>query len=181
MNTKARSLLILSAKIAVAGGIIVWLVLSDRLRAKEFYPVLAHGGHLVACAGLLAALPLLGALRWWLLLRALGFEVSYFRALHLGLVGVLFNSVGVGYVGGDVIKAYYAAFDQPPGRRAEAVTSVIFDRFVGLVSLLLFTVALMLLRPQTIWLQPPDPQLRRAGIALICVFVAVIAAFLLAS
>jgi hypothetical protein len=157
------------------------LVRSGKLTAEEFRPVPTHGGHLAICGALLVGIYVLGALRWWLLLRALGFAVPRLRALHLGLVGVFFNSVGIGYVGGDVVKAYYAACDQPRGRRAEAVTSVIFDRLVGLFSLLLFAVLMMLLRPDAIWFHPPDDRLRLAGLALAAMFVVVVALFALAS
>jgi hypothetical protein len=75
---------------------------------------------LLAAFVLLAAVPLIGSVRWLMLMRCQGFDVSFARALHLTLVGVFFNCVGMGHTGGDVIKAYYAARDQARGRRAEA-------------------------------------------------------------
>ena len=151
MRRAVRSGLLLALKLALAAGIIAWLVAADKLRAESFQTVLAHGPRLAACAALLSLIPLLGALRWRLLLACLGFRLPYGRVLHLGLVGLLFNCFGIGYVGGDVVKAYYAAVDQPRGRRAEAVTSVACDRFVGLIALLALAILAMACRPAAVW------------------------------
>lgn len=105
--------------------------------------------------------------------------MRYGRVLHLGLVGLLFNCVGIGYVGGDVVKAYYAAVDQPPGRRAEAVTSVACDRFIGLIGLLALAILAMACRPAAVWGSAAAPQLRVAAIALVAIFAGLVAVFLL--
>jgi hypothetical protein len=48
----------------------------------------------------------------------------------------LFNFVSVGSVGGDLFKAFFIAREQP-GRRTEAVATVVVDRLVGFYALLL--------------------------------------------
>ncbi|HOX06134.1 MAG TPA: lysylphosphatidylglycerol synthase transmembrane domain-containing protein [Planctomycetota bacterium] len=181
MSPGIRKTAILAVKLAAAGGILAWLIASRKLTVASFAGVREHLWLLAGCAGLLFLLPLLGAMRWRLLLGAQGFEVTYRRTLHLGLVGVLFNTVGVGYVGGDVVKAYYAACDQPKGRRAEAVTSVVFDRFLGLAGLLLFAALAMALNPQAIWMNPAHPELRVTGWGLLGACAALAAIFLMAS
>jgi hypothetical protein len=170
-----RGFLGLAAKLAVAVVVIDWLVLNDRLTGGSFRPVLEHWGRLPLCFALLGCIPLIGALRWHMFLRGQGFEVSYRRALHLTLVGMLFNCVGIGYTGGDVAKAYFAAADQPKGRRAEAVTTVAVDRLSGLLGLLALGLLAVLLKPEAVW---GDPRLRAAAAAML-VAVAVIALALL--
>jgi hypothetical protein len=176
---RARSRLLLAVKLAVAGGIIAWLISSGKLNAGAFRPVLGRGWRLAACAGLLALVPLLGALRWRLLLACQGFAVPYRRVLHLGLVGLLFNCFGIGYVGGDVVKGYYAAVDQPRGRRAEAVTTVLFDRVVGLAGLLLLALLAMACRPGQVWSNPAAPQLRLTAVVFLAILAGMVAVFLL--
>lgn len=133
-------------KLAGAAAIIAWLAFSGRLTAAAFAPAARHGGAMLLGLAPLAALPFLGALRWRLLLGGQGFEVPYRRALHLTLVGCAFNCVGIGYVGGDVVKAYYAAGDRPRGQRAEAVATILVDRLLGMFALLVFGLGAVLWR-----------------------------------
>ena len=63
----------------------------------------------------------------------LGMEFSLGNALRLGLVGFFFNTLLPGGVGGDIVKAVGIAREQT--RRALAVSTVLFDRAVGLWAL----------------------------------------------
>jgi uncharacterized protein (TIRG00374 family) len=76
--------------------------------------------------------------RWYLLVRALELKFRLRDAFRLGFLGFLFNYVGAGSVGGDLFKAVFIAREQP-GRRTEAVASVVVDRMIGLYGLLLVT------------------------------------------
>ena len=86
--------------------------------------------------GLLMVMPayLLGALRWWLLMRCRRLDVTLWRAFRLAMVGNFFNfCMPVGTTGGDLVKAYYAAkYSQ---RRADMLMSVVVDRVTGLLGL----------------------------------------------
>jgi glycosyltransferase 2 family protein len=87
-----------------------------------------------ATAGVLvASATLLTFYRWWMLVRALGMEFGVGSALRLGLVGFFFNALLPGGVGGDIVKAVGIAREQ--ARRALAVSTVLFDRAVGLWAL----------------------------------------------
>ena len=59
-------------------------------------------------------------------------------AFRLSFLSYLLNFVSVGSVGGDLFKAFFIAREQP-GRRTEAVATVVVDRIVGLYGLLLVT------------------------------------------
>ena len=76
--------------------------------------------------------------RWYLLVRALGLRFRLVDAFRLGYLGYLLNFVSVGSVGGDLFKAIFIAREQP-GRRAEAVATVLVDRIVGMYGLVLLT------------------------------------------
>ncbi len=76
--------------------------------------------------------------RWYLLVRALDIPFTLADAFRLSFVAYLLNFVGVGSVGGDLFKAFFIAREQP-GRRPEAVATVVIDRMIGLFALLLLT------------------------------------------
>jgi len=87
---------------------------------------------------LLVILPLypIGAIRWWLLMRGRGIEVTAWRAFRLAMVGNFFNFCLPGTTGGDLVKAYYAA--RRSDRRADTLMSIIVDRVIGLLGMVIF-------------------------------------------
>lgn len=78
---------------------------------------------------------LIAAFRWWLLLRARGLEVTYRNAFRLNMVGCFFNYCMPGSTGGDLVRAVYVA--KGTNRRPDAVMTVIIDRVVGLLGLII--------------------------------------------
>ena len=74
--------------------------------------------------------------RWRKLLGGLGVFLTGGRTLVLNMVGNFYNTFMPGSTGGDVLKAYYAA-KQAPTRRTAAVMSVVGDRVLGLIALIL--------------------------------------------
>ena len=77
-----------------------------------------------------------GFLRWHILVRAFDIPFKVREALHLGFLGYLLNFVSFGSVGGDLFKAILVAKDRPE-KRPEAVASVLLDRAIGLLGLVL--------------------------------------------
>jgi len=104
---------------------------------------------LVSPAGLVASflcmglILLLGVIRWRMVLRVHGLNLSFARAGQISLVAHFFNSFLLGSTGGDLIKAYYAA-RETHHKKTEAVVTVAVDRLLGLFSILLFAVVMML-------------------------------------
>lgn len=76
--------------------------------------------------------------RWRLLLRSQGGDASFAFLLRSFLVGVFFNNLLPGTIGGDAVRA--AATSRAGVGRAAAVAIVFVDRFIGLLALLLFAV-----------------------------------------
>ena len=70
------------------------------------------------------------------LFRPQGLRLSLGSSLALNLVSSFFATFLPGAAGGDLTKLYYAAKENK-GRRAEIVTTIAFDRVVGMLSLLL--------------------------------------------
>ena len=91
---------------------------------------------LLAAQGLALLAIIVSFLRWRQLVLAFGIPFTVREALRLGFLGYLLNFVSFGSVGGDVFKAILVARDKPE-KRPEAVASVLLDRAIGLLGLVL--------------------------------------------
>lgn len=123
-----QPIVVTPAELADANHFLLRPSLKTTLRYANFWLLLL---------GILLIAPVfpIQAYRWLLLLRARGLEVSYARAMKLLMIGSFFNYCMPGSTGGDVIKAYYSAKNSD--RRADSVMTVIIDRVVGLVALMI--------------------------------------------
>ena len=74
--------------------------------------------------------------RWWWLLRANKLGVRLLEAQRFGWIGLFCSNAMPGSVGGDLIKAVYIV-ERCSGDRFRAVVSILVDRIIGLLSLLL--------------------------------------------
>lgn len=81
--------------------------------------------------------------RWWRLLRLEGCAVRWTTAFRFTYIGIFFNAFIPGVNGGDVARAFAVVRDQPENR-SSALMTVIVDRALGLVGMvLLATVAVL--------------------------------------
>lgn len=143
MSQRSRTIAITVLKFAVPVVLILWLLWriepeqweTLRERPKD-YPLLA--------AALLAALTALcvSFFRWWTLVRCQGISLGLVEAFRLGAIGFLLSFVSAGSVGGDLFKMIFLA-RRNPGKGIEAVASVVVDRGVGLLGLLVVVAAAM--------------------------------------
>jgi uncharacterized protein (TIRG00374 family) len=122
-------------KLALAAAIMLYLVFQARdgfakLAEKTIYWPLLFAG--LTCTLLASALSFV---RWHLLIRALTIEISLLQTMRLGALGLALNFVSPGAIGGDFFKAIFLAHGQP-GKRTEAVASVVADRVLGLLTML---------------------------------------------
>ncbi len=73
--------------------------------------------------------------RWQELLKAVNIDLGAGRVFVLNMVGSFYNTFIPGTTGGDFLKAYYAS--KHTTHRAHAVMSVVVDRLIGLVALII--------------------------------------------
>jgi uncharacterized protein (TIRG00374 family) len=78
---------------------------------------------------------LITGIRWHCLMQTLGIRISFARTFVLNMVGAFYNTFMPGSTGGDVLKAYYAS--KYTAIQMHAVMSVVVDRLIGLVALIL--------------------------------------------
>lgn len=142
-----KRILIQAAKFGISAAIIGWLVVSAKRNDPQVFNRMLHqpkdwwmlSAAWVCCMGGV----MLTIVRWYLLVRAVKLPFTMKDSLRLGFLGYFLNFVSLGSVGGDLFKAIFAA-REAPGRRAEAVASVVIDRVVGLYALLvLSTIAIL--------------------------------------
>ena len=125
-------------KVAFAAAILTWMARTSKLNFSQIAGALSHWPLLLVVVALVYGQVLINVWRWELLLRAQDLFIGLRQAFRLTLIGMLFNVVIPGAVGGDVIKAYYVARDAA-GRKAQAAGTILFDRIIGLLALLLLT------------------------------------------
>ena len=136
-KSHATARILAIAKFAILAAIVGWIVTTfpekdwDALVAQEKNWWLLAGAFLV-----LLVAHLITYWRWQILVRALDVPFRLTEAIRLGFLGTLLNMVSVGAVGGDVFKAIEAARTADK-KRAEVVASVLVDRAIGLLGLVL--------------------------------------------
>jgi uncharacterized membrane protein YbhN (UPF0104 family) len=128
----------LIARIVVATAAILWV-----FRGQDWGELAAvfrglNPWYLGVSVAIFAAAQVVIAARWWLLLRAQGIHIGVLAAVRLFYLGLFYNNVMPGVVGGDLLKAWYVA--KHTDKRLEGVLSVIVDRAVGLAGLLVMAV-----------------------------------------
>lgn len=133
-------------KIALSTGILAYLakavdwktlaaIIADVDRWMFAWAVLAMAGPI-----------LLTSIRWQVILRSQGIVLPVRRVVAFDLTGLFFNSVLPGSTGGDMIRAVLA-IRLFPSEKTRIVLSLVADRGTGLITLLLFAVLTLLLRP----------------------------------
>lgn len=98
-----------------------------------------------------APVPILQSVRFTWMVRAQEITLSYWEGIKLSYAGNFLNFVAIGSTGGDIFKAYYVSCHTD--RKTEAVTTVLLDRAMGLISLVLIALIAMVVRFD-------DPRLR---------------------
>jgi glycosyltransferase 2 family protein len=156
VKLKKTSLLIL--KLVILGAILVWIARTfDRSQWESLVAQPKNWRWLGLSFLLVLGAHVLSFLRWFVFVEALGVPFTVVDAIRLGFLGNLFNFVSLGAVGGDVFKAIAAAV-RAPGKRPEVIASVLVDRGLGLLGLIVIA-ALSLqflgreLSPTLLWIR----------------------------
>ena len=132
-----KRLLLTLLKFGIVAVILTYLVQSGRLNIERLLLFYEHPEMLATMVVVLALLVVpMSALRWWLLLRAIGLAVTPNRAFLLTWIGSFFNMTLPGAVTGDVVKGYYVIREQEAEGRTRAFMTLLIDRFVGLFGLI---------------------------------------------
>jgi glycosyltransferase 2 family protein len=135
-RSSARRRLWLLLRFAVGIGLILYLVRSGAIQLRLLSKLFSAWPLSLAGLAIIFFDVALMALRLSWLLSPRGLHLPFASSLKLSLVSSFFATFLPGTTGGDVAKLFYAARNNK-GRRTEIVTVVIFDRVIGLFSVLL--------------------------------------------
>lgn len=124
-------------KITITVFILGWLIKSDRLDLKSIQFIWTNPKILT----LSMAVWFIGGLtlcsyRWISLIEALGLRLNLMVGMRLTAIGLLFNTVMPGAVGGDLVKALYVCKGQNRETKTAVLYSIFLDRVLGLFALL---------------------------------------------
>lgn len=163
---KVKNLLILALKLILAVGLIAWLVSSGKL---DFYTLknLLEPHWILIGLSIVATNWFFAAERWRGILQTQGFSMSSWQTMRLTMIGGFFNFAIPGGVGGDVVKGYYLARDNPQDR-LRAVVTIAIDRLLGLFSMVLMALIVMTYDYKLVLSRP---ELRFIGAGLIALFL----------
>jgi len=140
-----KKILITVIQLVVTIALLVW-VYHDPKKLGEMRQALTHARFQWLAAGLLAyfVVEAAAAFRWHVLLKVQGIRLTVPRVSGLFLIGMFYNQFLPGGTGGDIIKSYLLL--KETDRKAGALLAVVFDRFIGLVALVVITVTLVSMR-----------------------------------
>ncbi len=115
---------------------LLWWIFRDPEQNRLMLSALESAKFAWLIPGVLAvgAAFLLQTQRWVMLLAVQGISMGWWRAWRLIMVGAFFNLFLFGATGGDVIKIFYA-MRETATKKSAAFLSVMVDRIVGLVAL----------------------------------------------
>lgn len=85
------------------------------------------------------------AIRWYWLLRSQEIDVGLGPAVKVNFLGLFYNNFLLSSIGGDVLRAWYIT--RHTHKRLEAVFSVLIDRLIGLVTIMLMALIATFLVP----------------------------------
>jgi len=100
---------------------------------------------LVAAVAMFIASGVAGALQWGILLRFHDIHPGVYGTVSRYFMGLFFNYVLPGFVGGDVVRIYQAT--TVSGRMTQAVSSTLADRVIGLLVMVMFSLGAFALMP----------------------------------
>jgi glycosyltransferase 2 family protein len=123
-----------------------WSGLEDSLR-------LADPGKLAVAVCLQGCVIAVAAARWQTLLANQGIQLSWRQAARLTLIGLFFNLLFLGSVGGDTAR-FAGTLGHAADRKARLALSLVQDRLIGLGALLLLVSGFIGLQCPRIWAEP---------------------------
>jgi uncharacterized membrane protein YbhN (UPF0104 family) len=122
-------------KVLFGVGLFTWMVTSGKLNLAQVAGALSKWPMMLAILALGYLQIGITTWRWKMLLRAQDILLSFRQAWDLMMIGMLFNVVIPGAVGGDLIKGYYIT-RATVGKKSNAAITVLVDRIIGLIGLL---------------------------------------------
>ncbi|MFH1222766.1 MAG: lysylphosphatidylglycerol synthase transmembrane domain-containing protein [Pseudomonadota bacterium] len=172
---KIKTVLIYSLKFAIAGGLIYYMISSGQLNIAAVYEAKNNYLLITLAFVMIFASALINFYRWDLLLKGQDIHLKAKDVISLCFIGLFFTTMLPGAVGGDIVKSVYIT-RKTHGRKTAAVTTILLDRLIGAVALIVIATVGLLLHYKVFSQQPA---LRTLGITIVLVLVGIVAFTLL--
>ena len=153
-------------QMAVTAGALAYVLHDPEKRAHMAAALRAADWRwLAAGLGTYGGVEALAVLRWQTLLRIQGFRIGWGRAAAILFISEFFLLFTPGLVGGDAMRVYYLIRDAPD-KKLDALTAVLMDRIMGMLSLIVMAGVILTARFDWLDRSPVGLQLVRV-VALI--------------
>lgn len=132
-----RRLLFTIARLGIGVGLIVYLAQSHLINIRDLVRLFYTAWPLTIAALALILLHIVFiSWRLCLMFQPQGLKLTFLTSLKLALIGLFFEMFTPGAAGGTVAKLFYATRENE-GRKTQVATVVLFDRAIGIFSLLI--------------------------------------------
>ncbi len=132
-----KKILILLLKFALAGGLLYWLISSEKLDFSQTKIILESWRFFIFLVlPVLFLAMFLQNLRWWILLKSFDLIIPFKRAFLLTWIGNFFSVTLPGLVSGDLIKGLYLHSKKKHTDLVSIYITLFIDRILGLFGLL---------------------------------------------
>ncbi len=122
-----------AALVVLAFGLLAWVIWQNRAKIQEVFSRPLDLRLLLLAFAIYMVGIVLTFGRWFMLVRVIEPRFTFGAAILLGFIGMVFNLVIPGAVGGDLIKAAFLA--RMHIKKTQAIASMVIDRIVGLLAL----------------------------------------------
>lgn len=95
----------------------------------------------------------LSAYRWYLLNSAQNISLNYPHTVIATYIGLAFNNLLPGAIGGDILRSYYL-FKKAPNQKSIGLISVFLDRMLGFIGLMILICAVVISHMSQLHKQP---------------------------
>jgi glycosyltransferase 2 family protein len=141
-----KKTLLTIVQLLVTGALLYWVFHDQKVREAMAVAIRDADYRWIGAAILMYVLVEFAAIvRWQILLKVQGINLSNARIVALFFIGMFYNQFLPGGTGGDIVKTYLL-WKETPTKKPGALLAVLFDRLVGLIALILITGVLIFLR-----------------------------------
>jgi len=133
-------------QLAVTGGLLYWVFHDPKVREAMAVAIRdANYRWILAAILTYVVVEFAAVVRWQILLKVQGINLSNGRIAALFFIGMFYNQFLPGGTGGDIVKTYLL-WKETPTKKPGALLAVLFDRMIGLIALIIITGVLISLR-----------------------------------
>lgn len=134
---------------------LMWWIFHDPIKREQMSMAIQRAQLLWLVPGLFCfgLVLVCSTMRWHVLLSVQKIHFRWKRTWYLVMIGMFFNLFLLGSVGGDVLKIFYA-MKEVPQQKTAVFFSIMFDRFIGMFSLMVVTLSICLFSFQQLLANP---------------------------